>query len=159
MFLFPCRVRSLSSGNPAGPPSPTKLPSTTTPTTPLGKKLHFKLAEYRYGKEELLQLYSDEFSLPNDLPTISTITLVEVVTPLAFIPLSEEEQVLYYCVQITDNCSGEISQLCSLYSLACGQLSPKRWLVPTTANHCAHLYVLLYISVVVLYVSLPYPVV
>ncbi len=92
-FFSLCRVRSLSSGNPSGPPSPTKLPSTTTPTTPHGKKLHFKLAEYRYGKEELLQLYCDNLPPPKDLPNISAVTRLEVVTPLAFIPLSEEEQV------------------------------------------------------------------
>lgn len=90
--IYLSRVRSLSSGTPAGPSSPTKLPSTTTPTA-LAKKFQFKLAEYRYGKEELLQLYTEDLPAPNDLPNIATVTRTEVVTPLAFIPLSEEEQV------------------------------------------------------------------
>ena len=71
--------------------------SVTTPTTNLVKK--FKLAEFRYGKEELLQLFTQDPKLPSDMPLLAPICLAQPSTPLAFIPLSEEEQVCeYLCV-------------------------------------------------------------
>lgn len=89
------RLRTLSSqggGGNAGPPSPTKpLQTPTTPTVYLAKK--FKLAEFRYGKEELLQLFMDSPELPVDMPPVPPISIENSTSPLAFMPLSEEDQV------------------------------------------------------------------
>ena len=102
----PCRLRTLSSGNSsstsgggggsggtsAGPPSPTKLPLSSSSST-ASKKLHFKMAEHRYGKEELLQLFYEDPIRPPGMPTLFPITRDKSLTPLAFMPLSEDEQV------------------------------------------------------------------
>ena len=100
-WMFPsltnlCRLRTLSSqgggSNNAGPPSPTKpLQTPVTPTANLVKK--FKLAEFRYGKEELLQLFVDSAELPADMPPLPPISHDHSSSPLAFMPLGEEEQV------------------------------------------------------------------
>lgn len=90
-----CRLRTLSSqggGNNTGPPSPTKpLQTPITPTANLVKK--FKLAEFRYGKEELLQLFADSTELPADMPPLPPISNVYSSHPLALLPLTEDEQV------------------------------------------------------------------
>ena len=105
----PCRLRTLSSGNSsstsgggggsggtsAGPPSPTKLPLSSSSST-ASKKLHFKMAEHRYGKEELLQLFYEDPIRPPGMPTLFPITRDKSLTPLAFMPLSEDEQVRWY---------------------------------------------------------------
>ena len=89
------RLRTLSSqgsGGSSGPLSPSKPHQTSmTPTTTLAKK--FKLAEFRYGKEELLQLFVDSPELPRDMPVLVPIINGQPSPPLAFLPLSEEEQV------------------------------------------------------------------
>ena len=51
------------------------------------------MAEHRYGKEELLQLFCEDPDKPLRMPTISPITRSSAHTPLAFMPLSEDEQV------------------------------------------------------------------
>lgn len=66
---------------------PKQLP---TPTASSGKK--FPLATHRYGKEELLQLFSD-VERPEDIPHLLPLTKTRLATPLSFMPLSEEEQV------------------------------------------------------------------
>ena len=101
------RLRTLSSGNSSNssggggganavPPSPTKLPFSSSSTS-ASKKLHFKMAEHRYGKEELLQLFCEDPTRPPDMPTLFPITRDTTLTPLAFMPLSEDEQVRRYC--------------------------------------------------------------
>ena len=107
---LPCRLRTLSSGSGsssnntsgggggsggtnAGPPSPTKLPLSSSSSA--SRKLHFKMAEHRYGKEELLQLFFEDPSRPPGMPKLFPITREKFGNPLAFMPLSEEEQVLY----------------------------------------------------------------
>lgn len=96
VYHTPHRLRTLSSqggGTNAGPPSPTKplhTPSTPT-TTSLTKK--FKLAEFRYGKEELLQLFVESSELPADMPPLPPIINAHSSAPLAFLPPTEEEQV------------------------------------------------------------------
>ena len=90
------RLRTLSSqggGSNAGPPSPTK--PLQTPTTPVNLTKKFKLAEFRYGKEELLQLFVESEELPEDMPPLPPISNVRPSGPLALQPLSEEEQVGY----------------------------------------------------------------
>ena len=68
-------------------------PIAGTPTTISGKK--FPLAKYRYGKEELLQLFSEVAERPDDIPDLSPLTKQYLSTPLSFMLLSEEEQVGY----------------------------------------------------------------
>lgn len=103
IFLFDiCRLRTLSSqGGTTGPASPTKpLQTPLTPTTNLAKK--FKLAEFRYGKEELLQLFM-ESELPPNMVAVAHICKEQPSAPLAFMPQSEEEQVgvlKYYTMYI-----------------------------------------------------------
>ena len=73
------------------PTTPTGLSSfPTTATVPVKK---FPLATHRYGKEELLQLFSEDLKRPDDIPDLSPLTRVQLLTPLSFMPLSEEEQV------------------------------------------------------------------
>jgi PERQ amino acid-rich with GYF domain-containing protein len=62
-----------------------------TPTANLVKK--FKLAEFRYGKEELLQLFVDSAELPADMPPLPPISNVQSSSPLAFVPQGADEQV------------------------------------------------------------------
>ncbi|XP_041377891.1 GRB10-interacting GYF protein 2-like isoform X2 [Gigantopelta aegis] len=73
-------LRALSDGNTVASPPPT--PS-------LGK---FKLAEYRYGREEMLALFQEKYETPADLLTCPSVCSEETQKPLALIPLSEEEQ-------------------------------------------------------------------
>ncbi|XP_047137848.1 GRB10-interacting GYF protein 2 isoform X1 [Hydra vulgaris] len=74
-------VRDLSSGdnNVAAPPN-----------TPPPRK--YKLAEFRYGREEMLALLSDNYDLPLGLKEFEDIINKRPVQPLAFIPVSEEEE-------------------------------------------------------------------
>lgn len=53
----------------------------------------FPLAKHRYGKEELLQLFTDDVQRPSNLPDLIPLTRTQLLTPLSFMPLSEEEQV------------------------------------------------------------------
>jgi len=52
----------------------------------------YKLAEHRYGREELLALYKMTSSVCPDLEDTS-VMLPKPVPPLALVPMSEEEQV------------------------------------------------------------------
>ena len=58
----------------------------------------FPLASHRYGKEELLQLFSDDVERPDDLPDLLPLTRSQVLMPLSFMPLSEEEQVSFVSI-------------------------------------------------------------
>ena len=78
---FVSRLRALSDGNTVASPPPT--PS-------LGK---FKLAEYRYGREEMLALFHEKYDTPPDLLACPSVCTEETQKPLALIALSEEEQV------------------------------------------------------------------
>jgi len=53
----------------------------------------YKLAEHRYGREELLALYKMTSSVTPDLED-TTVMLPKPVSPLALVPMSEEEQVI-----------------------------------------------------------------
>lgn len=77
-----CRLRALSSGN-----------SVTSPPPSPGPK--YKLAEHRYGKEEMLALFSEDVEMPKELEMFDSICRNRPVLPLAFQPLTEEEQVQY----------------------------------------------------------------
>jgi len=62
----------------------------------------YKLAEHRYGREELLALYKMTSSVTPDLED-TTIMLPKPVPPLALVPMSEEEQVI-----IDFSCFGDV---------------------------------------------------
>ena len=79
--LYLSRLRALSSGN-----------SVTSPPPSPGPK--YKLAEHRYGKEEMLALFSEEVKIPEELEMFDSVCRSRPVLPLAFQPLTEEEQVI-----------------------------------------------------------------
>ena len=76
-----CRLRALSSGN-----------SVTSPPPSPGPK--YKLAEHRYGKEEMLALFSEDVMMPPELQLFESICRSRPALPLAFQQFTEEEQVL-----------------------------------------------------------------
>lgn len=89
--LLLIRMKNSSGAN----HSSVSVPRTpTTPTVPNSMSFRkFALAEFRYGKEDILALYAENHSLSGEiLHSVSLITS-DIVKPLAFLPFSEEEQV------------------------------------------------------------------
>ncbi|EDO33168.1 predicted protein [Nematostella vectensis] len=72
-------LRALSSGN-----------SVTSPPPSPGPK--FKLAEFRYGKEEMLALFMEELNKPVELEHFASVAKEKSSFPMAFLPPTEEEQ-------------------------------------------------------------------
>ncbi len=83
--LFAVRLRALSGGNAGeGEMKPAK-----------GMK-RFKLAEFRYGREEMLALFTGGFKVPQELKDFGDVILGDTsCEPLSFVPLSEEEEVTF----------------------------------------------------------------
>uniref|UniRef100_A0A452HB63 GYF domain-containing protein n=1 Tax=Gopherus agassizii TaxID=38772 RepID=A0A452HB63_9SAUR len=75
-------LRALSSGGSVASPPP-------SPAMP-----KYKLADYRYGREEMLALYIKENKVPEELQDkeFAAILQEEPLQPLALVPLTEEEQ-------------------------------------------------------------------
>ncbi|XP_023685025.1 GRB10-interacting GYF protein 1-like isoform X3 [Paramormyrops kingsleyae] len=75
-------LRALSSGGSVTSPPP-------SPAMP-----KYKLAEYRYGREEMLALYVKDNKVPEDMQDkeFAAILKDEPLQPLALVPLTEEEQ-------------------------------------------------------------------
>ncbi|KAI5104559.1 GRB10-interacting GYF protein 1 isoform X4, partial [Silurus meridionalis] len=75
-------LRALSSGGSVTSPPP-------SPAMP-----KYKLAEYRYGREEMLALYVKDNRIPEDMQdkVFAAILQDEPQQPLALVPLTEEEQ-------------------------------------------------------------------
>ncbi|XP_067412149.1 GRB10-interacting GYF protein 1 isoform X3 [Emydura macquarii macquarii] len=75
-------LRALSSGGSVASPPP-------SPAMP-----KYKLAEYRYGREEMLALYVKENKVPEEIQDkeFAAILQEEPLQPLALVPLTEEEQ-------------------------------------------------------------------
>ncbi|KAM3857705.1 GRB10-interacting GYF protein 1 [Diretmus argenteus] len=75
-------LRALSSGGSVTSPPP-------SPAMP-----KYKLAEYRYGREEMLALYIKDNKVPEDMQDkeFAAILQDEPTQPLALVPLTEEEQ-------------------------------------------------------------------
>ncbi|KAI1235784.1 hypothetical protein IHE44_0001870 [Lamprotornis superbus] len=81
-FRFLQRLRALSSGG-----------SVTSP--PLSPALpKYKLADYRYGREEMLALFLKDNKIPSDLLDKEFLPILqeEPLPPLALVPFTEEEQ-------------------------------------------------------------------
>ena len=94
----PTHTHSLSQApHPLVTPTALRPPQPSSPLPPLPPLLlwekRFQLAEHRYGLEELQQLYSDDLLAPVGMPPLSPIIRPEILVPLSFMPLSEEEQV------------------------------------------------------------------
>ena len=100
-LLLTIRMKNSSGANHSSGPIP-RTP--TTPTVPNAMSFRkFALAEYRYGKEDILALYAEDPSVSTKiLQSVSLITS-EIVQPMAFLPFSEEEQVSLH--HITTFCS------------------------------------------------------
>ncbi|XP_033763127.1 GRB10-interacting GYF protein 2-like [Pecten maximus] len=73
-------LRALSDGNSLGTPPP---------SPGFGK---YKLADYRYGREEMLALYNPNSKIPEELEGQTYVLVEKTQEPLALIPHSEEEQ-------------------------------------------------------------------
>ncbi|XP_058480118.1 GRB10-interacting GYF protein 1 isoform X2 [Solea solea] len=75
-------LRALSSGGSVTSPPP-------SPAMP-----KYKLADYRYGREEMLALYIKDNNVPEDMQDkeFAAILQDEPLQPLALVPLTEEEQ-------------------------------------------------------------------
>ncbi|XP_042329390.1 GRB10-interacting GYF protein 1 isoform X2 [Sceloporus undulatus] len=75
-------LRALSSGGSVASPPP-------SPAMP-----KYKLAEYRYGREEMLALYIKDNKVPEEIQDkeFSAILQDDPLQPLALVPLTEEEQ-------------------------------------------------------------------
>ena len=54
----------------------------------------FKLADFRYGREEMLALFSEAVKMPKALQDFGDVIVQETqCQPLSFIPMTEEEEV------------------------------------------------------------------
>ncbi|XP_077444434.1 GRB10-interacting GYF protein 1 isoform X3 [Stigmatopora argus] len=75
-------LRALSSGGSVTSPPP-------SPAMP-----KYKLADYRYGREEMLALYIKDNKVPEDMQDkeFAAVLQEEPMQPLALVPLTEEEQ-------------------------------------------------------------------
>ena len=79
------RLRALSHGDSAVSPPPS--PS-------LGAPRSYKLAEHRYGREEMLALFDKMMKVPNDLVVAPPLYVEKTQLPLALIQMTDEEMVL-----------------------------------------------------------------
>jgi len=80
-----CRLRSLSD-------SDSSLSAGAAVTGSSASERVYRLAEHRYGREELLALYKTSSSVSPDLHDSSVMT-TKPLPPLALVPISDEEQV------------------------------------------------------------------
>ena len=86
-----CRLRTLSD-------SGSSVQSSTMPQAQPFSTVHgapqYKLADHRYGREEMLALYTTTSSVVPDLSD-SSFMYAKPLGPLSMEPMSEEEQVDY----------------------------------------------------------------
>uniref|UniRef100_A0A8D0EWZ4 GRB10 interacting GYF protein 2 n=1 Tax=Strix occidentalis caurina TaxID=311401 RepID=A0A8D0EWZ4_STROC len=68
---------------------------TSPPLSPALPK--YKLADYRYGREEMLALFLKDNKIPSDLLDKEFLPILqeEPLPPLALVPFTEEEQVYF----------------------------------------------------------------
>uniref|UniRef100_H2Z8R8 Uncharacterized protein n=1 Tax=Ciona savignyi TaxID=51511 RepID=H2Z8R8_CIOSA len=76
-------LRDLSSGSNVTSPPPSPA------TQPIMK---FKLAQHRYGREEMLALFEKSDYVPPELLHAPNIISEDALIPLSLIPLTEEDQ-------------------------------------------------------------------
>ena len=78
------RLRALSHGD--TPVSPPPSPSLGAP--------RYKLAQHRYGREEMLALYDKMMKAPDDLTVAPPLYIEKTQLPLALIQMTDEEMVI-----------------------------------------------------------------
>ena len=78
MFPVFTRLRALSSGNHVTSPPPSPSPK-------------FKLAEYRYGREEMLALFDPKAKLPEELKLFESIIHTKPHLPASLLSMTDEE--------------------------------------------------------------------
>jgi len=66
---------------------------TSPPPSPAVVTTTYKLADHRYGREEMLALFAETREVPEELNEVPAIVSEKPLQPLALIPLSTEEQV------------------------------------------------------------------
>ena len=68
---------------------------TSPPSSPAiaGGNINLKLSEYRYGHEEMLALYTGDYTVPPELNDNQSVVIVKTMTPLALDDTIDEEQV------------------------------------------------------------------
>lgn len=66
---------------------------TSPPPSPAVVTTTYKLAEHRYGREEMLALFAETREVPEELKEVPIIVSEKPLQPLALIPLSSDEQV------------------------------------------------------------------
>lgn len=59
---------------------------------PTVESTRFPLAEYRYGREEMLSLYDKNFKLPELLPKFNKLFIEKMQCPLALLPPPADEE-------------------------------------------------------------------
>ena len=58
----------------------------------------FKLAEFRYSKEDMLALFEENFKMAKELKDFGDVIMQETQNqPLSFMPLSKDEEVYKVC--------------------------------------------------------------
>ena len=78
-----CRLRALSHGDTAVSPPPS--PSLGAP--------RYKLADHRYGREEMLALFDKMMKAPEDLVITPPLYVEKTQLPLALVQMTDEEMV------------------------------------------------------------------
>lgn len=68
---------------------PSTIPAPPAPSS------KFKLADYRYGREEMLAFYQEPYEPPEHLRSFPLIFVEETQKPMTLVSLSEEEQVCF----------------------------------------------------------------
>lgn len=56
----------------------------------------YQLAEFRYGREEMLILFDKNIKPPENLSRFQDLFVEKIQTPVSFLPMSEEETVMDY---------------------------------------------------------------
>lgn len=84
-----------------GSASSAAMSSASVPAFVPGK---YKLAEHRYGREEMLALFVPNSKIPECMKSYPSIVSEKPLQPMAFIAPTEEEQVSEYSFRIVPNC-------------------------------------------------------
>lgn len=59
----------------------------------------YPLAEYRYGREEMLSLYDKNFKLPELLPKFNKLFIEKMQSPLALLPPTADDDTVIISMQ------------------------------------------------------------
>lgn len=87
-LLIPFRLRALSHPNPG-----TNNQNNQPLANFVGNPPKYKLADYRYGREEMLALFDKNSRMPDSIKDLTMIASEKCQLPLAFVTMSDDEQV------------------------------------------------------------------